>query len=103
TSTSTVTPTATNTPLLTSTPTNTATVTLTSTPTATLANPLVVGNILGFNESFSTTGAIDQGNPFFQSLGTNGRTCATCHTQSSGWSISSQEIQSIFTATLGLD
>ena len=29
----------------------------------------------------STNGQIDRGNPFFRSLGTNGRSCASCHLQ----------------------
>jgi hypothetical protein len=29
--------------------------------------------------TFNTGGDINENNPFFQSLGTNGRSCATCH------------------------
>src|SRR5262245_59430307 len=29
-------------------------------------------------------------NPFFQDLGTNGRTCFTCHQPQNGWTISAQ-------------
>lgn len=42
-------------------------------------------------------------NPFFQSLGTNGRTCASCHVPSTGWTISPQEVQDRFEKTAGLD
>ncbi|HMJ58604.1 MAG TPA: hypothetical protein VK467_05675, partial [Gemmatimonadales bacterium] len=46
----------------------------------------------------STNGSIDQGNPFFQSLGTNGRSCATCHLQSDGWGLSATAVQATFAA-----
>ena len=29
-------------------------------------------------------------NPFFQDLGTNGRTCFTCHQPQNGWTVSAQ-------------
>src|SRR5271170_1443974 len=35
---------------------------------------------------------------FFQNLGTNGRTCFTCHQPEDGWSISAQHVQERFTA-----
>ena len=37
--------------------------------------------------TFNPSGAIDFGNPFFQSLGTNGRSCASCHQPADGWTI----------------
>jgi hypothetical protein len=40
---------------------------------------------------------------FFQTLGTNGRTCATCHLETSAWSITKADIQATFDATAGLD
>ena len=46
---------------------------------------------------------IDLSNPFFQSLGTNGRSCASCHVASSGWTITPRELQNRFRATNGLD
>lgn len=49
------------------------------------------------NAPISLTGA------FFQSLGTNGRSCSTCHTPSDGWSVSAAEIQLRFLFTQGLD
>ena len=49
------------------------------------------------NAPISLTGA------FFQSLGTNGRTCASCHQPSDGWSVSAQGIQLRFLFTRGLD
>src|SRR5215472_4946472 len=46
---------------------------------------------------------IDLKGPFFQSLGTNGRRCGSCHRPAQGWSISAQEVQLRFDLTLGLD
>src|SRR5689334_8269849 len=46
----------------------------------------------------STNGAIDLGNPFFQNLGTNGRSCGSCHLQSDGWGLSAVSAQAVFAA-----
>jgi hypothetical protein len=46
---------------------------------------------------------MDMTGPFFQSLGTNGRTCATCHSASDAWSISPDHIKARFYATGGQD
>jgi len=43
------------------------------------------------------------GNPFFQSLGTNGRSCATCHLPAQGWTIAPDELRDRFERTDGLD
>lgn len=47
--------------------------------------------------SLNLTGA------FFQSLGTNGRSCSTCHTPTEGWSVSAAELQLRFLLTQGTD
>src|SRR4051812_49951888 len=47
--------------------------------------------------------SFDASSPFFQSLGTNGRSCASCHAPSTGWTISPAEIQDRFDRTQGLD
>src|SRR5262245_51050437 len=44
-------------------------------------------NPSGYAATFSATGFIDRGGPFFQSLGTNGRRCDSCHQQSDGWTV----------------
>lgn len=51
----------------------------------------------------STNGSIDAGNPFFQSLGTNGRSCASCHLQSDGFGLSAASAQAVFAASGGTD
>ena len=47
--------------------------------------------------------SIDTNNPFFQSLGTNGRSCVSCHVANTGWTISPAEVQDRFNKTSGLD
>jgi len=51
----------------------------------------------------STAGQIDRGNAFFRSLGTNGRSCATCHLQENAWGLSAQAAQAVFAASAGTD
>src|SRR3569833_549156 len=41
--------------------------------------------------------------PFFASLGTNGRSCAACHVASEGWAITPAEMQARFDAAGGPD
>lgn len=46
---------------------------------------------------------VESTNPFFQDLGTNGRTCVTCHQPSDAFSITPPHIQERFEATQGTD
>jgi len=46
---------------------------------------------------------LDVTNPFFVSLGTNGRSCVSCHVPSTAWTISPDEVQERFKRTKGLD
>jgi cytochrome c peroxidase len=65
---------------------------------------LVTPDASGILETLSTSGpAIDLKNPFFQSLGTNGRACITCHVPSQAWSITPPELRRRFEATSGTD
>jgi cytochrome c peroxidase len=41
--------------------------------------------------------------PFFQSLGTNGRSCGTCHDPTAGWSINPALVQARFQSSNGTD
>lgn len=63
-------------------------------------NPLFTLDASGV---LGTYGAIDVTNPFFQRLGTNGRTCNTCHIASSGWTITPTDVHAKFNATAGLE
>jgi cytochrome c peroxidase len=61
-------------------------------------------NEAGMAEIMSTAGMIDQHNLFFSaSLGTNGRSCSTCHELSTGLTITPSDIQARFNATQGQD
>lgn len=60
-------------------------------------------NPSGFSLTTSTTGNIDFTNPFFQPLGTNGRTCATCHEPEDGWSVSARNVRKRFDSSEGED
>lgn len=42
-------------------------------------------------------------NPFFQNLGTNGRTCFTCHQPQTGWSVSAAGVAARFADSKGTD
>lgn len=64
---------------------------------------LVYANANGLMGTFSTAGAIDEQNPFFQDLGTNGRRCVSCHAPDSAWTITPQDVQRRFRATHGTD
>ena len=59
-------------------------------------------NPSGWAETISLTGDIDLANPFFQVLGTNGRTCQTCHDAQAGWTITPAFAQKQFLLTRGL-
>src|SRR4029077_18375968 len=58
----------------------------------------------GFVETYNVNNApISLTGAFFQSLGTNGRSCASCHLPGEGWSVSAAEIRLRFLLTRGLD
>jgi cytochrome c peroxidase len=46
-------------------------------------------------------GPIETSGPFFEPLGNNGRSCATCHLPSDGWSLTPATAQRLFEATDG--
>jgi cytochrome c peroxidase len=60
-------------------------------------------NPSGTSQSFSDNGALDTRNLFFQSLGSNGRSCITCHQPDQGWTVTPAKIQQRFDATGGTD
>ena len=59
-------------------------------------NPTGVLAIVGTNGT-------EADNPFFQELGTNGRSCATCHRPAQAWTITPAELHDRFDRTDGLD
>ncbi len=67
-----------------------------------LPNPLNSRDATGTLSTYSTAGGVDQSNPFFQSLGTNGRSCGTCHVAKDG-TIIPADLQARFNSSQGLD
>jgi cytochrome c peroxidase len=69
-----------------------------------IPNGTFFANPGGASGTYSTTGGgIDLTGPFFQSLGTNGRSCASCHQPSDGMSVSAAHVQQRFSLTQGQD
>src|ERR1700677_687248 len=69
-----------------------------------IPNGIFFPNSNGASETYSTNGGgIDLTGPFFQSMGTNGRTCGTCHQPSDGMSISATNVDLRFLLTQGTD
>lgn len=60
-------------------------------------------NPSGSHRTVSSTGNLSEDNPFFKSLGTNGRACVTCHQAALGWTITPAFVQERFDATGGAD
>src|SRR5215831_181201 len=69
-----------------------------------IPNGVFFANPNGASETYSTTGGgIDLTGPFFQSLGTNGRSCGSCHQPSDGMSVSAAHVQARFELSEGMD
>lgn len=60
-------------------------------------------DLTGFSATNSTTGSVDLSSPFFQSLGTNGRSCGTCHQPSDGFGLSAADAQFRYFISRGKD
>ena len=73
------------------------------------ADPPVAAGLQAFPDpsgviaTLNVNGRTDTSNPFFQSLGTNGRSCATCHVTSQALSISAADVRARFEQTHGRD
>jgi len=57
----------------------------------------------GYVATYNTGGDIDENTTFFQQLGTNGRTCATCHQVSQAFGLDLAHVQQLFLQTKGED
>ena len=64
---------------------------------------LLAPNASGVLRTFTASGTIDTTIPFFQRLGSNGRSCVTCHQPADGWTITPEHVKRRFEATGGLD
>jgi cytochrome c peroxidase len=60
-------------------------------------------NTAGVAETVTTTGTIDRTNAFFQRLGTNARTCETCHGSNQGWTLTPLGATTLFLTSFGQD
>jgi cytochrome c peroxidase len=58
-------------------------------------------NAAGVAETLHTSGTIDRTNGFFQTIGTNARTCETCHAAAGGWTLSAQSAAFQFLTSQG--
>lgn len=68
-----------------------------------LPNPLITLDPSGLLSTYSTAGGVDVTNPFFQSLGTNGRSCVSCHQPADAWTVTPPHIQARFYTSSGND
>jgi cytochrome c peroxidase len=68
-----------------------------------LPNPFNSTDSTGTLSTYSTAGGIDQSNPFFQSLGTNDRSCGSCHVPSNAMSVKPSDLQARFNSSNGTD
>jgi len=57
----------------------------------------------GFSGTYSTAGNVDLSGPFFQSLGTNGRTCGTCHQPTDAFGLSAIDAKLRYSISSGKD
>jgi len=67
------------------------------------ASPLTTADPSGWLQTSTPSGRIDSANPFFQSFGSNGRSCDSCHRQAQGWTVSPDELRQRFARTNGTD
>jgi cytochrome c peroxidase len=68
------------------------------------ADEQMFSNPSGIHHTFTIGEAIESSNnPFFQDLGTNGRSCFTCHRPAQAWTITPPELADRFDRTSGLD
>lgn len=58
-------------------------------------------NLSGIAATSHTSGGIDRTNPFFLDLGTNGRTCESCHDSKAAWTTSALVSSILFELTQG--
>src|SRR6202011_4186015 len=64
---------------------------------------LRAGDASGIVRTVNLNGALDLSNPFFKELGTNGRSCFSCHRPAQGWSITPASVTRRFSESRGLD
>lgn len=66
-------------------------------------NPIYTTDSTGVMATYRTDGGVDLANPYFKSLGTNGRSCVTCHSAKDAWTVAPPDIQARFQFSQGKD
>ena len=66
-------------------------------------NIITTRNASGQLRTFNANGPLDLQNPFFRDLGTNGRTCFTCHQPQDAWTITPANVVERFIESRGKD
>jgi len=84
-------------------PSSSSSTTTTTTTAPTIPNLQPFADTTGNVSTYTTAGVIDESTSFFTSLGTNGRTCATCHQAAQGMSMTPAANTTLFTSTSGTD
>lgn len=74
-----------------------------ATAIAATQRPTPAPNSAGFALTIAAGSRINREGPFFKSLGSNGRTCNSCHREEAGWSFTPETAQALFASTDGLD
>ena len=64
---------------------------------------LVARNASGTVATVNVNGPLDLDNPFFRELGTNGRSCFSCHRPAQSWTITPASVRERFEESRGLD
>ena len=76
---------------------------------ASVATAVVIPSLFPFRDptglvsTYNATGPINEKNPFFQSLGTNGRSCASCHLAGDAFGLGVSSVKAIFQKSGGQD
>src|SRR5947199_9328453 len=68
-----------------------------------LPSMLSFPNPTGLAATYSATGKIRLDGPFFQSLGTNGRSSGSCHQPGDGWTVIPSQTRARFETSGGAD
>ena len=66
-----------------------------------IPNNLPQHNPGGMHATFNTQGSVQFTGEYFQAQGTNGRSCASCHTVGDAWSITPGTLRELFDSTVG--
>ena len=66
-------------------------------------NQLTFSDDAGAERTITTANSFDFDNPFFQDLGSNGRSCVTCHQPNQAWTVTPDRIRDRFQQSRGLD